>query len=256
MCGAVPQIGAVGGQVMHVATRLIGQHAATPAIASQQTIAHGVREADAKIAAAGVAPLQIKRALCGKCARRGADDLAHQLDREARLRRLQQIEIAEVGDLDPALAAFTQRNVEGVEDRAEPGRDDKISGFKQRFDVVRHRFDAGRGFGDDTHLRAACLRQTAHRVNHARIKQRVGQDQHVVPRADRKHAREVVSGLEPLCGGGAEPALTFRARRQPGVIHRTRTAGPVVTAVRMVNLVTEGNIALNRPSTTPRRPRP
>src|SRR5262245_64671942 len=66
-------------------------------------------------------------------ARGGADDLAQEIDWEARLRRVQEIEVAEEGDLDPALPLLAaQIDAEGIDDGGEPSRYDEGRALDER----------------------------------------------------------------------------------------------------------------------------
>jgi hypothetical protein len=105
----VPEIGAVRGQIVNIATVFIGCHLATPAVRVELVVAHLGCEAYAKVAAAFVRKVQIKSctlriSLCG-----ASRDFSHQIDGKTSLWCVQKIKIAEVSDLDPALSLFAQR---------------------------------------------------------------------------------------------------------------------------------------------------
>jgi hypothetical protein len=102
--GAAVDIGPVGRQVVHVAAVLVCLVLAAPAVLLVQVLHHLGRELDHEIGAARVREGHVEVAVLRIHARGGANDLAHEIDRETRLWRMQEIEVAKVRDLDPALA--------------------------------------------------------------------------------------------------------------------------------------------------------
>src|SRR5207248_3532784 len=96
------------------AARLVGEHAPAPAVAGEHRLAHRLGVADDEVRAARVGEAQVEIAPFREALLGGADDLADEFDREARLRGFQQIQIPEVRDLHPALAALSHGDVEWI----------------------------------------------------------------------------------------------------------------------------------------------
>ena len=200
MRGAVPQVGSVGRQIVHIAAGFVGQHASAPAIACEQVIAHLRGEADGEIAAARVTPLHGKRVLRQR-ARRRADDVAHQFDRKAPLRRFKQVEIAKVCDLDPTLALLSHGDAIRIDDRAKPGRHHEVSRRQQGLGGLRHLGHSRRRFHVNPDLGAARIGDADHRIDDACVEQRIGEDKHPLAGPDREHTGEIVDRLKPGLGG-------------------------------------------------------
>jgi hypothetical protein len=104
----VPQVGTMGGQIVHIATVFVCGHLATPAVRIELVVAHFGREADSKVTAALVGKVQIESCALRKPPRCASRDFSHDIDRKTSLRGMQKIKVAEVGDLDPALSFFAQ----------------------------------------------------------------------------------------------------------------------------------------------------
>ena len=117
------------------------------------------------------------------------------------MRRVQQIQIAKVSDLDPALAGFALGHVERVFDRAKPGRHHHIHARDQGFDGFWHRRQGG--VGGHVHLEMGPARQAQalHGLDHTRVEQRVGEHEQTLARAHRKHLEKIVHGLKVLARG-------------------------------------------------------
>ena len=138
-----------------------------------------------------------KLPVVGIGARGRADDLAEQVERKARLRRVQEIEVAEEGDLDPALALLApQIDAEGIDDRSKPGGDDEGRALDQRLGLVRDLHEPRRRAHIGCEGRAARLGDAIDRLQHARIEQRIGQHDDVIAGLDRHDLVEIVGALD------------------------------------------------------------
>jgi hypothetical protein len=200
------QVRAVGGQVVDVATVLVGDVVAAPAVVLLHDRAHRFGEIHHDVGAALVGESQVEIA--------SADDLAEKVDREARLRRVQEIEVAEEGDLDPALALLAaQIDAERVDDGGEPGRHDEGRALDERLRFLRNLHQPRRR-AIRRERGAARLGDPVDRLQHARVDQRIGQHHDVIAGLDRHHLVEVVG------------ALHVAAHVDLRIVHRVRQATP------------------------------
>ena len=190
------EVRAVRRQVVHVAAVLVGDVVAAPAVVLLHDGAHRLGEVHHDVGAALVGEAQVEIAGVRIGARRGADDLAEEIDREARLRRVEQVEVAEERDLDPALALLAaQVDAERIDHRGEPGRDDEGRAFDQRLGFLRHFHQPRRGAHVGREGRAARLCDAVDRLQHARVDQRIVQHDDMVARLDRQDLVEIVGAL-------------------------------------------------------------
>ena len=199
--GAAIDVGTVGRQMMHVAAILVGLVLAAPAVLLVQVLHHLGRELDHEVGAARIRESHVEVAVLRIHARGGADDLAHEIDRKARLWGVQEIEVAEVCDLDPALALLlAQLDEQRRVDRAEPGRDHEGRLLDQRHRLRRAVVELRGRRHELARKNPARIGDAGDGVDHAAVEQRVAQEQHVVARPDGVDLDQVVDGLEVVAG--------------------------------------------------------
>ena len=200
---------------MDVAAVLVGDVVAAPAVVLLHDGAHLFGEVHHDVGAALVGEPQVEIALVGIGARGRADDLAQDVERKARLRRVQEIEVAEEGDLDPALPLLApQIDAEGIDDGGEPGGDDEGRALDQRLGLLRNLHEPCRGAHIGREGRAARLGDPIDRLQHARVEQRIGEHDDVIAGLDRHDLVEVVG------------ALDIARRVGLGIFHGMRQAAP------------------------------
>ena len=207
------EVGPMGGEVMDVAAVLVGDVVAAPAVVLLHDGAHLFGEVHHDVGAALVREPQVEIALVGIGARGGTDDLAEDVERKARLRRVQEIEIAEERDLDPALPLLApQIDAEGIDDGSEPRGDDEGRALDQRLCLLRNLHEPCRGAHIGREGRAARLGDPIDRLQHTRVEQRIGEHDDMIAGLDRHDLVKVVG------------ALDIARRLGLGIFHRMRQA--------------------------------
>lgn len=92
----------------------------------------GMMRTDGKISATPVGKFQIEIFAGGQARCCGANDVSDQFRRKACLWDVQQVNVTEIRDLDPALAACPLGDEKRIQNRAKPGGDDEVGIGHQR----------------------------------------------------------------------------------------------------------------------------
>ena len=168
--------------------------------------AHFLGEVNFEIAAAYIGKMQIELALLGISFGGGLNDGPNDINGKPGLGRMQQVQVSEVRDLDPALTFAPHGNEKRIDDGAEPGRHHKLRGFNQSLDVFRHGRDARVRFCVDAHRCASGFGKPDDRINHSMIEQGIGQNEHLIAGPNGKHPLKILQGLKKVfsfSGGGS-----------------------------------------------------
>ena len=225
---AVIDVGAVGRHEMHVAAVLGGLVLTLPAIVGEQVLDHVGGEVDRQVAAARAGEGHVELTVLGILPRGRADDLADEVDGESRLRGMQQVEVAEIGDLDPALAILAPPlDEQRVIDRAEPARHHEGGLLDQALDLGRAAGDLGRGGHEFARLDAPGLGDARNGIDDPPVEQRIGQEQHLVGRPDGEDRDHVVDGLKIISRVRIGQRALRRHGRCPGRFENILPGGGV-----------------------------